>query len=265
MILISIVNSSDSEILPTLSGFYQRKLILHSDSPVRSIHSHWQNLTLKEAHQGETRESFISKIARRGMRTICTGWTDRKDYFQLHTFPNLDKGCQVFQPLNSSKSDLSFGFVGKYALKLYQEYRERKNFVWLHYHSPAIFSEKQQQELQAFISLFRRTASIAVLQIFEASPQAYFFSQKPWLPHHPDLHSAMLWLNGIGSTPPSQTLVRGALYESSVHAPYRQTLISSLLQRYNSKYPSIPVNTFLWNQGKWKFFDGLSGFSYQNL
>ena len=265
VILVSIVNPSDSEILPTFAGFYQRKLILHSDSSVRSIHSHWQNLTLREAHQGTTRESFISKIAQQGRRTICTGWTGQKDYFQLRKSPNLDQGCQIFQPLDSKKSELSFSFVGKYALKLYKEYRERKNFVWIHYHNPSGFSQKHRQELQAFISLVRRNTSVAVLQIFESSPQAYFFSQKPLLPHHPDLNASLLWLNGIGTTPPPQTLIRGALYESPVYAPYRQTLTSSLLQRYGSKYPSVPVNTFIWEQGKWKFFDGLSGFSYQNL
>ena len=265
VILISIVNPLDSAILPTFTGFYQRKLILHSDSPVRSIHSHWQNLTLKETHQGTTRESLISKIAQQGRRTICTGWTGQKDYFQLRKSPKLDQGCQVFQPLDSKKSELNFSFVGKYALKLYKEYRERKNFVWIYYHNPSGFSQKQRQELRDFISLIRKNTSVAILQIFESSPQAYFFSQKPLLPHYPDLNASLLWLNGIGRTPPSQTLIRGALYKSPVHAPYRQTLISSLLQRYSSKYPSIPVNTFTWEKGKWNFFDGLSGFSYQNL
>ena len=78
-------------------------------------------------------DGLISRLAQRGVRTVCAGRTAGAQYFRSDSPAGLDRGCQVFQSL-AAESEANINRTVLEALFVFDRYREATpNFLWIHY------------------------------------------------------------------------------------------------------------------------------------
>ncbi len=202
---------------------HRYRLWAPSDQTAPLLRAFFENLNGVEEQLGLQERSFIVQFSRIGMRTICGG--SDSAFFSADSPYDLDKGCQIlptFPAGDLSKRDRSNvsknfpeqrleEFVSQF-LKVFYKYRERKNFLWLHYSFNRDASHSTI--LSAILSVgpllkaLGKKSNSALLYLPTGRLYADFYisplSKSSLLSQNPSFYDTMLWLAGALKKPPGQ-------------------------------------------------------------
>lgn len=119
------------------SEFEATPIVLPANQPVPALRAIFHNADgVGQSPAGPEAGSdagLISRLARRGVRTVCAGRTTGPQYFRSDSPAGLDRGCQIFQSL-AAESEANINRTVLEALFVFERYREATpNFLWIHY------------------------------------------------------------------------------------------------------------------------------------
>ncbi len=240
------------EFRSTPDNLRRRPVLLSSDRPERSLRALLQGLDGVAEYRGARDLSFPAELARRGVRTICTGTGGNYDYFQVRRPLQLDAGCQIFEPLDDSQRTLSAAV--RRARSLRRGYSEPAgNLVWMHYHGrPG--EAVNLQDLEDFggsrrlILVWKEGAVLANAYLPEELAEM--------VPPYPRGRQLLDYVAGLRSSPPAASGDRvGALHVQPYYRSYAHGLVSVL----GLRYPDSPPYTFRRGPNGLTVLDALTG------
>jgi hypothetical protein len=134
-------------------------IALATDRGEHSLRAILQGLDGVDEFRGVRNPSLIAELSRIGYRTICTGVDRGRAYFDTRHNLRLDAGCQIFETPNLEEEperegltvgadqpdivspraleDATLTETTRRALALYDSYKEKNNFLWMHYNGEA--------------------------------------------------------------------------------------------------------------------------------
>lgn len=257
-------------------------IALATDRGEHSLRAILQGLDGVDEFRGVRNPSLIAELSRIGYRTICTGVDRGRAYFDTRHNLRLDAGCQIFETPNLEEeperegltvgadqpdivspralADVTLAETTRRALALYDSYKEKNNFLWMHYNGSADEREvvRALEDLQAPGPL----AVVFIPQYNSLRGELWLFSERnaPAEISNPDVAQTLYFAAGLRNSAP-QTRARdvGALYDQT----FALSWIGRIISAHDPSYPIFPMFTFRLERNQIVVFDGLTGARHQ--
>ncbi len=257
-------------------------IALATDRGEHSLRALLQGLDGVDEFRGVRNSSLISELSRIGYRTICTGVDRGRAYFDTRHNLRLDAGCQIFETPNLEEEperegltvgadapeivspraleSVSLTETARRALALYDSYKEKNNFLWMHYNG-----EADDGEVLRALQDLRDPGPLAVVFIPEYNSlrgELWLFSERsaPTELQNPDVAQTLYFAAGLRTAAP-QTRAddAGALYDQT----FALSWIGRIISAHDPSYPIFPMFTFRLERNRIVVFDGLTGARHQ--
>lgn len=259
-------------------------IALATDRGEHSLRAILQGLDGVDEFRGVRNPSLIAELSRIGYRTICTGVDRGRAYFDTRHNLRLDAGCQIFETPNLEEEperegltvgadkpdivspraleDATLTETTRRALALYDSYKEKNNFLWMHYNGAA-----EDREVIRALQDLRDPGPLAVVFIPKYNSlrgELWLFSERsaPAELANPDVAQTLYFAAGLRtSAPQTRREDVGALYDQT----FALSWIGRIISAHDPSYPIFPMFTFRLERNRIVVFDGLTGARHQEM